>query len=286
MANTAPPILLVIAVISMIGCEQSDSQQPAPPTAATVSAPQEFDDKPLPQVLDTQAINKNMLTVSQLAQGYVMPDSSTINDYQEAYFTVIKQPSIDTAAVSEPTALNQFDYIPISPDMIFVKAMLSHFDETIALASIEQRYGKNPELLGLARDIISSRQNESQILQNWLAMQLIQNTADPNQPMADSVAAQQEIDSIIDDMQQEMVDTVMTKNADQAFAQTVLIHHKGAIAFSQVVAKYGNDDKVRSLTNTLIDTQQAEIQLLQNWLRSLLSSYLYRVFRGTNSIKL
>ena len=33
--------------------------------------------------------------------------------------------------------------------------------------------------------------------------------------MADSVAAQQEIDSIIDDMQQEMVDTVMTKNADQ-----------------------------------------------------------------------
>ena len=36
-------------------------------------------------------------------------------------------------------------------------------------------------------------------------MQLVQNTADPNQPMADSVAAQQEIDSIIDDMQQEMV---------------------------------------------------------------------------------
>ena len=158
MSNPAPSILLVIAIISMIGCEQSDSQQPAPPTAAAVSAPQEFDDKPLPQVLDTQAINKNMLTVSQLAQGYVMPDSSTINDYQEAYFTVIKQPSIDAAAASDPNALNQFDYIPISPDMIFVKTMLSHFDETIALASIEQRYGKNPELLGLARDIISSRQ--------------------------------------------------------------------------------------------------------------------------------
>jgi hypothetical protein len=36
----------------------------------------------------------------------------------------------------------------------------------------------------------------------------------------------------------------------------------------RVEAKYGNDDKVRSLTNTLIDTQQAEIQLLQNWLRN------------------
>ena len=44
--------------------------------------------------------------------------------------------------------------------------------------------------------------------------------------MADSVAAQQEIDSIIDDMQQEMVDTVMTKRR-QAFAQTVLIHQQG-----------------------------------------------------------
>ena len=39
MSNLTPSILLVIAVISMIGCEQSDSQQPAPPTAATVSAP-------------------------------------------------------------------------------------------------------------------------------------------------------------------------------------------------------------------------------------------------------
>ena len=107
MANTAPPILLVIAVISMIGCEQSDSQQPAPPTAAAVSAPQEFDDKPLPQVLDTQAINKNMLTVSQLAQGYVMPDSSTINDYQEAYFTVIKsQASMRLQRVTQTPSIN------------------------------------------------------------------------------------------------------------------------------------------------------------------------------------
>jgi uncharacterized protein (DUF305 family) len=69
-------------------------------------------------------------------------------------------------------------------------------------------------------------------------------------------------------MQQEMVDTVMTKNADRAFAQTLVIHHKGAIALSQVVLKYGYDEKVRSLTNTLIDSQQAEIQVLQTWLNS------------------
>ena len=104
MANTAPPILLVIAVISMIGCEQSDSQQPAPPTAAAVSAPQEFDDKPLPQVLDTQAINKNMLTVSQLAQGYVMPDSSTIK--KRILLSSSSQASMRLQPVSQPRSIN------------------------------------------------------------------------------------------------------------------------------------------------------------------------------------
>lgn len=269
MSRTAQSILLVIAFISVIGCQQSSSQQAIPRAVTTSSSAPEFDDKPLPQVLDPQAINKNMVAVSQLAQGYDMPSSATSNDYQEAYFTVIKQPiAANTAAASNPTALNQYDYLPVTPDVIFVKTILHHFEETIALANIEKHYGNDPNLLHLADDIITSRQNEAQILQNWLAMQMIQNTADPNQPMADSVAAQQEIDSVIHDMQQEMVDTVMTKNADQAFAQTMLIHHKGAIAFSQVVSKYGTDEKIRNLTNTLIDSQQAEIQLLQTWLAS------------------
>lgn len=268
MSKTVQSILLVIAVISIVGCEPSASQQTDPLSATTASTAPEFEDKPLPQVLDPQAINKNMVAVSQLAQGYDMPASATVNDYQEAYFTIIKQPIATVVATTAAADANQYDYLPITPDVIFIKTMLHHFEETLALASIEKQYGKNSDLLHLADDIISSRQNEAQILQNWLAMQLIQNTADPNQPMADSVAAQQEIDSIIHDMQQEMVDTVMTKNADQAFAQTMLIHHKGAIAFSQVVAKYGTDAKVRNLTNALVDSQQAEIQLLQSWLHS------------------
>lgn len=268
MSKTAQFILVVIVATSIVGCEPSASQQAAPLSATTASAAAEFEDKPLPQVLDPQAINKNMVVVSQLAQGYDMPASTTVNDYQEAYFTIIKQPIADMDATTTPTDLNQYDYLPITPDVIFVKTMLHHFEETLALASIEKQYGKNSDLLHLADDIISSRQNEAQILQNWLAMQMIQSTADPNQPMADSVAAQQEIDSIVHEMQQEMVDTVMTKNADQAFAQTMLIHHKGAIAFSQVVAKYGTDEKVKNLTNALIDSQQAEIQLLRRWLYS------------------
>ena len=123
--------------------EQSDlsSQHPLPPPPPW--APQEFDDKPLPQVLDTQAINRNMLTVQSTGmQGYVMPDSSTINDYQEAYFTVIKHAKHRCGCSEWPNRAQSIWPYNLSRLIWFCHQPCDHFDETIALASIEQRYGK------------------------------------------------------------------------------------------------------------------------------------------------
>ncbi|MGL5252369.1 MAG: DUF305 domain-containing protein [Moraxella sp.] len=260
-------LLAALMLGGVTACKPQVAMSDAAASAAT-SEP-EFEEKLTPQVLDPQAINKNMVAVSQLTQTFSTPAASAVNDYQQAYFTVIDQPASNRERRNYAAAsLGQFDYLPMTPDVIFVKTILNHFAETVALARIEKRYGSDPTLLHLADDVIASRQNEAQIMQNWLSMQLIKTDIDANQTLADSVAAQQEIDSVIHDMQQEMVDTVMTKNADRAFAQTLVIHHKGAIALSQVVLKYGYDEKVRSLTNTLIDSQQAEIQVLQTWLNS------------------
>lgn len=77
---------------------------------------------------------------------------------------------------------------------------------------------------------------------------------------------QQEFNNGINDMHEQMMAGVMNSDPDIAFAQSMLPHHKGALALAQVEIKYGNDEKMRQLADNIIETQQDEIQLIQYWL--------------------
>ena len=55
-------------------------------------------------------------------------------------------------------------------------------------------------------------------------------------------------------------------DADVAFMQGMLAHHKGAVEMSEVALKYGKDAKVRDLATRIIKAQQSEIAEMQGWL--------------------
>ena len=55
-------------------------------------------------------------------------------------------------------------------------------------------------------------------------------------------------------------------DADLAYMQGMLAHHKGAIAMSEVLLKYGKDAKARDLANRVIKAQTAEVAEIQSWL--------------------
>ena len=57
-------------------------------------------------------------------------------------------------------------------------------------------------------------------------------------------------------------------DADVAFVQGMLAHHKGAVEMSEVALKYGKDEQVRDLASRIIKAQAAEIAEMEEWLKA------------------
>lgn len=76
--------------------------------------------------------------------------------------------------------------------------------------------------------------------------------------------AQQAYAAANDRMHKGMMD--IPADADVAFMQGMLAHHKGAVEMSEVALKYGKDAKVRDLAQRIIKAQQGEIDEMQTWL--------------------
>ena len=53
-------------------------------------------------------------------------------------------------------------------DHDFMVMMIPHHQMAIAMAKVELRYGKNPNVMALAGSIISAQQKEIDEMQRWL----------------------------------------------------------------------------------------------------------------------
>lgn len=56
-------------------------------------------------------------------------------------------------------------------------------------------------------------------------------------------------------------------DADVAFMQGMLAHHRGAVEMSEVALKYAKDEKARDLATRVIAAQKAEIAEMEAWLK-------------------
>lgn len=56
------------------------------------------------------------------------------------------------------------------------------------------------------------------------------------------------------------------RDPDVAFARGMIPHHRGAVEMALIELRHGRDPELRKLARSVINTQQAEIAMLEGWL--------------------
>jgi len=65
-----------------------------------------------------------------------------------------------------------------------------------------------------------------------------------------------------------MMQGMMAKDPDVAFACGMIAHHQGAIDMAEVELKYGDNDEAKKMAQTIIDAQTKEIAEFTQWLEA------------------
>ncbi|WP_288727591.1 DUF305 domain-containing protein [uncultured Psychrobacter sp.] len=147
------------------------------------------------------------------------------------------------------------------PDTAFAKGMLGHHRGAVDMAKIELKYGTDETMRKLAQDIIDSQQIEIDIMNKWLA-----SHPDAPKPKPNTEAMQAAYAKGMNTMHSDMMLGIAEPEADMAFARGMLPHHIGAVNMAKVQLQYGTDEEMRKLAQDIIDAQQPEIALMQNWI--------------------
>lgn len=147
------------------------------------------------------------------------------------------------------------------PDTAFAKGMLGHHRGAVDMAKIELKYGTDETMRKLAQDIIDSQQIEIDTMNKWLA-----SHPDAPKPKPNTEAMQAAYAKGMNTMHSDMMLGIAEPEADMAFARGMLPHHIGAVDMAKVQLQYGTDEEMRKLAQDIIDAQQPEIALMQNWI--------------------
>lgn len=147
------------------------------------------------------------------------------------------------------------------PDTAFAKSMLGHHRGALELAKIQLKYGTDEAMRQLAQDIITAQQVEIDILNKWLA-----SHPDAPKPKPNTEAMQQAYERSMDVLNANMVLGIADPIPDMAFARGMLPHHISAVKMAKIQLKYGTDEEMRQLAQDIIDTQQAEIERMEDWI--------------------
>ncbi|MBW4623050.1 MAG: DUF305 domain-containing protein [Cyanosarcina radialis HA8281-LM2] len=153
-------------------------------------------------------------------------------------------------------------------DRHFIEMMIPHHQGAIDMAELALVQAKHPEIKNLAKAIKQDRSREIQLMRTWYKKWYRTEVAEV-QMMHHGMMGRGM--SMHPDMMGMQMDLNALKNAadfDREFIRQMIPHHQMAVMMSQMVLKSATHSEIRTLAQSIIKSQNAEIEQMRQWYQS------------------
>lgn len=149
-----------------------------------------------------------------------------------------------------------------SADRMFAQSVQPQIDSAIAMANLQLKNGTDPLLTGIAQKIADNAAI-SKTLGDYLA-----NNQDASQAFAEKEEFNKELIELHEDLMGTADNAETAISADKMFAKNLLANHKAVAELAEQQVKYGTDANLKQVAQSLIDSNKATIDSLENWLKA------------------
>jgi uncharacterized protein (DUF305 family) len=154
------------------------------------------------------------------------------------------------------------------PDQYFIEMMIPHHQDAVEMANLALTRAKHPEIKQLAEAINRDQTREIQQMRAWYKAWYGKEV--PQAPMGTGMMGNRQGMGQGMSTQNGMMHTDLAalKNAtdfDKEFLRQMIPHHQMAVHMAQMVLNQKTRPEIRTLAQSIIKSQTAEIKQMQQW---------------------
>jgi uncharacterized protein (DUF305 family) len=146
-------------------------------------------------------------------------------------------------------------------DVSFATNMIPHHQQAVELSALVPDRSTNPEVVGLAQQVAAAQQPEIETMKVFLVQWKENPDAGSGHqghgaPMA----------GMVDEDTMTKLQSLNGPEFDKLWLESMISHHQGAIEMARAEVANGQNVDVKSMAQTMIDTQQGEIGQMKQML--------------------
>ncbi|KQV25944.1 DUF305 domain-containing protein [Yonghaparkia sp. Root332] len=147
-------------------------------------------------------------------------------------------------------------------DAMFTMMMIPHHEQAVEMSELVLgRDDIDPEIVALAEEIIAAQDPEIELMEDWL-----DDWGVPSMPGAGHGGGHGDggPGGMMSDDDLDAIEDAQGDEAELLYLEGMIEHHEGAIDMAQDVLDDGESTEVAELADTIIETQQVEIDLMRD----------------------
>lgn len=169
------------------------------------------------------------------------------------------QSSEESVSTAQPPGFNADDHA-------FATNMIPHHEQAIELAALAPQNSTNADLIALAAKISAAQEPEIRALRVFL-VQWDENPQDNQDETSHGEGGHGTMAGMVDEATMAKLRSLRGTEFDTLWLQSMISHHRGAVEMAKAELANGQNDDIKRMAQTMIDTQEAEITQMNQMLK-------------------